>query len=723
MIDPIAVVVLGLAVALLVVPFLSWASTGINHWLTQLALATFGSYVSTRQRRQRQLTGIQSTRLTALHGAHVPTTYRVYAAKTLFYAAIVAVGGSLLGIYVLKAIFVVLNVPTATIQGYLPAAFHFLATGLTAPALNPLEAFGLFLASSGTVGVVAGLTVYQLRWWWPAYRAEERGRRIDASMERTVAFVYALSRSGMAFPEVMRILARNKSVYGEAAREVEIAVRDMDTFGADLIDALERLGRRTPSDSMSDFVENLVSVLQSGRSLSSFLNDQYEYFREESEAQQRRFLDLLATLAEAYVTVLVAGPLFMITVLVVLGLVIGGTLPFLRVLAYILIPLATTGFVVYLGSLTETSELEVGETTIEAALGSFRDVRSTADATVADDPTPTPDGGTASARRATNIERLAAYDRSRWLRERVRDPIGYIQENPTSILWLTIPIAAMYAIVRLWGPMAGWLETLHLFSDARPAPFAAGFPLRVVDDVVIHATLFVLGSFAVVYEYRQRYLRRVEAVIPDFLDRLASTNEAGMPIVSSLGRVAASDLGALDDEMARTWADVQWGANVETALNRFEQRIRTPTVTRAVTLITNAMRASGEIGPILRIAADEAQATRRLARERRQELMTYVLVIYISFFVFLAIVVALTLSFLPAVPAESEFSQRVATDFGGITQATKAAYKLLFFHTTLIQAVSSGLVAGQMGQGSLKDGAKHATVMLAIAYAVFLFLA
>lgn len=715
MVDVIATLILGVALLILSIPLVGRVSTTVDHALTRTALTTFGRYVGVTRRQDRSVAGVQSPRVAALHGAHVPTTFRVYAAKTLLYTGIVAIAGSLLGIYVLKAVFVVLNVPPESLEGYLPATLHFLATGLAAPTLSPVEAFGLFLASSATVGVIAGLTVYQLRWWWPAYRAEERGRRIDASMERTVAFIYALSRSGMAFPEVMRILARNKSVYGEAAAEFEIAVRDMDTFGADLINALERLGRRTPSESMSDFVENLVSVLQSGRSLSTFLDDQYEYFRDESQAQQRRFLDLLATLAEAYVTVLVAGPLFLITVLVVIGLVIGGTLPFLRALAYILIPLATTGFVVYLSSLTETSTLEVGTDTLDTTRQTVPDVRTTED-------TPATDGGH-HPDRTENQYRLATYNRTRWLRDRLSDPIGYIRDNPASILYFTIPIAAAYATIRLWTPMTTWLGTLHLFGDAPSAPIGAAFPLRLLDDVIVQTTLFVLGSFAIVYELRQRYLRRVEAVIPDFLDRLASTNEAGMPIVSSLGRVADSDLGALNVEIDRTWTDVQWGATVETALHRLETRVRTPTVTRAVTLITNAMRASGEIGPILRIAADEAHATRRLQRERRQELLTYVMVIYISFFVFIAIVVALTISFLPAVPVESEFSQRVGTDFGGISQPTKNAYELLFFHTTLVQAVSSGLVAGQMGQGSLKDGAKHASIMLAIAYIVFLVLA
>jgi len=46
----------------------------------------------------------------------------------------------------------------------------------------------------------------------------------------------------------------------------------------------------------------------------------------------------------------------------------------------------------------------------------------------------------------------------------------------------------------------------------------------------------------------------------------------------------------------------------------------------------------------------------------------------------------------------------------------------VFFHTALVQGLFSGLVAGKMGEGSVRDGAKHATVLVTIAYVVFLVL-
>jgi flagellar protein FlaJ len=59
---------------------------------------------------------------------------------------------------------------------------------------------------------------------------------------------------------------------------------------------------------------------------------------------------------------------------------------------------------------------------------------------------------------------------------------------------------------------------------------------------------------------------------------------------------------------------------------------------------------------------------------------------------------------------------------GELGSVNEAAYTLVFFHTTAMQAVFSGLIAGQMSSGSIKDGAKHAAILLSIAYLVFLFL-
>jgi flagellar protein FlaJ len=324
------------------------------------------------------------------------------------------------------------------------------------------------------------------------------------------------------------------------------------------------------------------------------------------------------------------------------------------------------------------------------------------------------DGGR-DGRWARNEERLAAYDLLAPIRRWIDAPLGRVAGAPSATLVVTLPIALALLAVR-----------------SGPVPLTAA-AAAVVDRPLVEATLLVAAGYALVFELRKRRIRRMEAAVPDFLDRMASVNEAGVNVVTGLRRVSRSDLGALGPEVRRTRRDIEWGADAQTALRRMDRRARTPMVSRAVTLITNAMEASGDIAPVLRIAADEAQNTRRLRRERRQEMFTYLLVIYISFLVFLGIVVALTVSFIPAI--EQAGSAAAAPGgavvagtgvptavFNSIRGVNVEAYTLLLFHISAIQGVCSGLVAGRLGEGSVRAGVKHAAVMLLVAYLLFAIL-
>jgi flagellar protein FlaJ len=317
------------------------------------------------------------------------------------------------------------------------------------------------------------------------------------------------------------------------------------------------------------------------------------------------------------------------------------------------------------------------------------------------------DGGEVSAHaRPHDGENLARLDAFRTVRRGwrvVSSPVESVVARPELLLALTVPLAVGYVALRL------------------PASLDGGFSPEVFDDVLVHATLFVLGTYAVAYGVSRRRLERLEDGLPDLLERLASLNEAGVSIVSSFDRVRGSEMGELNDEVEYLWRDIQWGSTVEGALERFQRRVETPAVTRVVTLITNAMRASNEIGPVLRIAAEQARADRQLRAQRRQTMLTYLVVIYVSFLVFVVVVAAIDLVLIPSLPeTPASGVGGVGTSLLQVSRAGSESYRLVFFHAALIQATLSGLVGGQMGEGSVKDGVKHATIMLGITYVLFL---
>jgi flagellar protein FlaJ len=109
-------------------------------------------------------------------------------------------------------------------------------------------------------------------------------------------------------------------------------------------------------------------------------------------------------------------------------------------------------------------------------------------------------------------------------------------------------------------------------------------------------------------------------------------------------------------------------------------------------------------------------------------MFTSLVVVYIAFLVCLVIILAGTEVLVPSLPdtavgpSQEELSRIGVTGspFSRFGEVDKAAYALVFFHAALVQGVAAGLVGGLLGEGSLRDGIKHATAMLAVAYVVFL---
>ncbi len=621
-----------------------------------------------------------------LRSAGMAVPYREYAGRTHLYAVVAGFSGAIAGLYVGAVSFAL-----ADAYGLWTDPVSFFAAE---PALDSVH-FGLLLVASLGVGVAIGGATYAVRWRIPAIRADARRRRINATLPRTVAFMYALTRGGMSMPDVFRTLAENEAVFGESAAEFGTAVRNMDLFNVDLITAVENLSDRTPSDGFSAFTENLASVLQSGGSVSTFLDEQYERYREETEEQQSEILNLLATTAEVYVTVVVAGMLFLNTILLIIGLTVGDTLFTMRAIAYAVLPATNLLFLAHLLEITHPLRASGGRSSLRSSEpsatvgGTDRRVGET--------------GGYTRPNSESNHARLLVSRRLRSIRTLLTSPVAAIVERPVRLFYLTVPIAVLVTAYRVPTALSG-----------------GGLEIEILDDLLVQAIVFLTGTFALVHEYRKRRLRGFEVAVPDLLERLASLNEAGVAMAASFGRVRKGDVGPLDSEVDRIWRDLNWGATFEQALVRFEKRVRTPSSTRIVTLITNAMRASNEIGPVLRIAADQARSDLDLRRRRKREMFTYLVVIYVSFFVFLVVIVALEGVLIPNLPdtgAVNDASAVAIPGFGGAA-LDREAYRLVFFHTALVQSVVSGFVGGVMGSGSVEDGMKHATAMLSITYLV-----
>ena len=136
--------------------------------------------------------------------------------------------------------------------------------------------------------------------------------------------------------------------------------------------------------------------------------------------------------------------------------------------------------------------------------------------------------------------------------------------------------------------------------------------------------MFLLGSVAFVLGPDASLNRKVEerknairVSLPDVLDLLVISVEAGLGFEQALDRTVASVPGPLTDEFARMLGEVRAGASRSDAMRNLETRADVPELRSFVLAILQADTFGVSIGRVLRAQADEMRIKRRqLAQEQ-----------------------------------------------------------------------------------------------------------
>jgi tight adherence protein C len=122
---------------------------------------------------------------------------------------------------------------------------------------------------------------------------------------------------------------------------------------------------------------------------------------------------------------------------------------------------------------------------------------------------------------------------------------------------------------------------------------------------------------------------RVAAIrrdMPDTLDLLAISVEAGVGFEGALGIVCDNFTSPLADEFARTLREMELGLPRREALQNLKKRTEVPELSNFVLTLTQADALGMPVGRVLKTAADEMRTKRRQwAREKASKLPVKIL--------------------------------------------------------------------------------------------------
>src|SRR3989338_4191427 len=219
-----------------------------------------------------------------------------------------------------------------------------------------LTIIGIPFVLSIISGLILGMTIFiaivTFYHSYPFQLISSKRGSIEANMPFAINHMSAIAGSGVPPVVIFKIMSTVPE-YGEITHEAERITRNVEVFGMDIVSAIKNVAERTPSDVFRQFLSGIVASIETGGDLRKYLENSAHESMFEYRLKREKFLQQLATYADFYTAVLIAAPLFFISILSVMaligGTVIGLSIPVaMRLGIYLLIPLLNTVFVLFI---------------------------------------------------------------------------------------------------------------------------------------------------------------------------------------------------------------------------------------------------------------------------------------------------------------------------------------------------------------------------------------
>ncbi len=626
--------------------------------------------------------------------ARIPQTVELYLSVALalgvFVGALLWVLGTLLGWALVT--FVVTD-PPILLGLPLPEPYLSTVNALKLPFLIFLS--GLFFGSIGFATGFGGMVAK------PYLDADTRKREINVLLSDSVSFMYALSVGGLNQLEILEAMAKADDTYGEVAKEFQSIVLETEYFDTDYRTAIRNQAMQTPSEELSQFLTDMLSIINSGGDMERFLEDQKEKQMRTSKQEQETVLETLELFGEMYMT-LSLFPLLLIIILVIMSMLGEAQDMLLYGTVYGLIPLVGVGFLVLVSTVVAD---EVGD-------GYLR-----TEGELADESSGMFDLGLIEvyADRYPIFGRIKAREGTYVTMEILRQPHVFFREYPLAVLAITLPASLVLVGFAVLSGVAP--TTLQAMIDApiRGTFFWVYLPLYIN---VIPLTIF--------YEWNVRSRRSITKNLSDSLRKLSSANDTGMTLLESLKVVADTSSGRLANEFRVMYAKVNYGTSLRTALREFNNKYHIPRLARTVKLITKAQEASSQITQVLSTAAQASENQDDIERERRSQTRMQMVIIIMTYVTLLGVMALLKVEFLDTMAAlvdsggDADDAPGAGGGFGGGLDIDELT--MLFFHAVTIQGIISGLIAGYIREVSIMASLKFVVVLPTLALVVFMFI-
>ncbi len=183
------------------------------------------------------------------------------------------------------------------------------------------------------ISIIAGVVFYSiilvgiiaLYYVYPSQVASSRRKKIDNALHFATIYMQTLAGTGAPPHIIFKILGSFEefSEISEVSRKIN---RDIEIFGMDPVEAINRAAERTPSNNLRELLYGMRSTITSGGDLKRYLEEKANAFVNNFRRKLEEYTKVLAVFMEIYITMVIVGSVLALVLTTIMSLISGGIL-------------------------------------------------------------------------------------------------------------------------------------------------------------------------------------------------------------------------------------------------------------------------------------------------------------------------------------------------------------------------------------------------------------
>jgi flagellar protein FlaJ len=188
--------------------------------------------------------------------------------------------------------------------------FGVILVAMDAIFLHLFPDVSIIIASVSFLAIVAFVALFLEL---PVNVLRVRRRKIDSILTVTIGYFATMASADIPVDIIFRDLGESRQ-YGEVSREARSIWLRTSVFGQDIMSSIREAAKNSPSQRFADFLQGIITSVNSGGDLKSYFTSKAQQFQEELRSRIRQNSDSMGILAESFVTVGVAFPLILMII-------------------------------------------------------------------------------------------------------------------------------------------------------------------------------------------------------------------------------------------------------------------------------------------------------------------------------------------------------------------------------------------------------------------------